>query len=83
LCSHNVVSKRRHRGTIAALDLVVADEGYTAQIGQELKARYIKNGFLIRPLGNVLYLLPPFYISQKELLSAWNEIADSLEELSD
>ncbi len=50
----------RRTGGIVALDLAV-DEGssYFASIGPRLRERAIERGFLLRPLGSVLYAMPP------------------------
>jgi adenosylmethionine---8-amino-7-oxononanoate aminotransferase len=68
---------RRHRqcGTILAFD-VTGDaagegEGYTAAIGQQLKAAFLERDLLIRPLGNTVYLLPPYCITAAQLDAAY------------
>ncbi|MFG1428719.1 adenosylmethionine--8-amino-7-oxononanoate transaminase [Roseixanthobacter glucoisosaccharinicivorans] len=57
----------RRCGTIAALDLKVAKGGYLAEVGPKLRAFFLERGFLVRPLGNVLYLMPPYCITPAEL----------------
>ena len=57
---HPKVKKPRLTGTIAAFDLAVdGPKGYLNHAGKTLKANTMKNGVFIRPLGNVVYLLPP------------------------
>jgi adenosylmethionine-8-amino-7-oxononanoate aminotransferase len=48
----------RVRGSIAAVELDVAG-GYLATVGRDLRRRCLEQGVLLRPLGNVLYALPP------------------------
>ena len=43
--------------------------GYLDGIGPRLTAAFLERGVLIRPLGNVLYLMPPYVISESE--TAW------------
>ena len=43
--------------------------GYLDQIGPRLTAAFLERGLLLRPLGNVLYLMPPYVITEAE--TAW------------
>lgn len=73
------VVHRRLAGTIAALDLSVADSGYRSDVGGRLKKYYWENGLLIRPLGNVVYLLPPYCITEDQLQTAWAGLAEGIQ----
>jgi adenosylmethionine-8-amino-7-oxononanoate aminotransferase len=53
-------------GTILALD-VNAPGGYLAEVGPRMRAAALENGVLLRPLGNVLYALPPLCTSDESL----------------
>ncbi|MGA0392621.1 MAG: adenosylmethionine--8-amino-7-oxononanoate transaminase [Rhodospirillales bacterium] len=64
----------RQTGTIAAIDVKAADSGYTAGIGPALKAYFMERGLLIRPLGNVMYVLPPYCIADEDLHRAYDGI---------
>lgn len=57
----------RRLGTIAALDLKVSDPGYLAGRGPELTAFFHARGILLRPLGNTIYVMPPYCITAAEL----------------
>jgi adenosylmethionine-8-amino-7-oxononanoate aminotransferase len=76
----NRFSALRQCGTIAALDLRVADEGYLAGIGPKLYAFFLARGLLIRPLGNTIYLMPPYCIGAGELAEAYDAIAAAADE---
>jgi adenosylmethionine-8-amino-7-oxononanoate aminotransferase len=70
----------RRRGGIVALDLIPPGEapgGYLAPIGPELRRRAVARGVLLRPLGNVLYALPPACVTDAEC----DEIAAIMREL--
>lgn len=67
---------KRTTGTIAALDLRAGSAGYLAEIGPKLRAFFLERGLLVRPLGNVLYLLPPYCITGDEL----DRLHDAIEE---
>ena len=57
----------RRLGTIAALDLKVPDPGYLAGLGPELTACFHARGILLRPLGNTIYVMPPYCVTAAEL----------------
>ncbi len=57
----------RQLGTITALDLDVADGGYLAGIWPKLYSHFLERGVLLRPLGNTIYVMPPYCITSGEL----------------
>lgn len=61
LASDPRVRDIRHLGGMAALDLVVpeGDGGYLSSRAPTLRRAAIEHGVLLRPLGDVLYALPP------------------------
>lgn len=60
---------RRFRvtGTIAAFDLECADPGYASSLAPRLRDLFLQAGMLIRPLGNTVYLLPPYCITNDQM----------------
>ena len=71
----------RQLGTIAALDLDVRDAGYLADIGPRLYQFFLERGVLLRPLGNTIYVMPPYCIADIELDLVYDAIraaADAL-----
>ena len=56
----------RIRGTIAAIELDVPG-GYLAEKSREMRHKCLDQGVFLRPLGNVLYALPPFGTSDESL----------------
>ena len=77
------VANPRRLGTIAALDIVVEDAGYLSNLAPRLIAFYRDRGVLLRPLGNTLYVMPPYCTTPDELALVWDAIAASLELLGD
>jgi adenosylmethionine-8-amino-7-oxononanoate aminotransferase len=69
-------SNVRQLGTIAALDLVVRDAGYLADIGPRLYRHFLSRGFLVRPLGNTIYLMPPYCSTEAEIEAVYGAIAE-------
>jgi adenosylmethionine---8-amino-7-oxononanoate aminotransferase len=64
----------RQAGTIAALDLVVPASGYLAEAGLRMRKLFRERGLLIRPLGNVLYLMPPYCVTAQEIDHTYDAI---------
>jgi len=50
-------------------------DGYLDGIGPRLTAAFLERGLLLRPLGNVLYFMPPYVITDGEVAWALGEIA--------
>ncbi len=57
----------RRIGTITALDLAVADAGYLAEVGPRFYKASLAQDVLLRPLGNTIYVMPPYCITSAEL----------------
>jgi adenosylmethionine-8-amino-7-oxononanoate aminotransferase len=81
LIDHPRLQNIRVMGTIAAFDVVVSQPGYLNQIGLQLRQKFLDRGFLIRPLGNVLYLIPPYCIEPEELVQIYQAIPKVLSEI--
>ncbi|RUW05656.1 adenosylmethionine--8-amino-7-oxononanoate transaminase [Mesorhizobium sp. M1A.F.Ca.IN.020.06.1.1] len=69
----------RTTGTIAALDLRVGKAGYLAEVGPRLRAFFLERGLLVRPLGNVIYVLPPYCVTSHELDRLYEAIDEAAE----
>jgi adenosylmethionine-8-amino-7-oxononanoate aminotransferase len=67
------VREVRIRGTIAAIELDVIG-GYLADVGRHMRRTCLEKGVLLRPLGSVLYTMPPLCSSQESL----QRIADAM-----
>jgi adenosylmethionine---8-amino-7-oxononanoate aminotransferase len=50
-------------------------DGYLDGIGPRLAARFLDRGLLLRPLGNVVYFMPPYCITDDEVDWTLNQIA--------
>ncbi len=64
----------RHIGTIVALDVAVPDGGYLAGVGPRLYDAFLKRDLLLRPLGNTIYVMPPYCITADELSAVYDGI---------
>lgn len=66
----------RHRclGTVAAFDLASTSARYGDFSGRPLAHFARENGVLIRPIGNVVYVLPPYCVTSAQIDSAFDVI---------
>ncbi|HLJ85547.1 MAG TPA: adenosylmethionine--8-amino-7-oxononanoate transaminase [Candidatus Angelobacter sp.] len=80
LASHPRVEQTRQLGTVAAIELRASDPGYFSSLKPKLYRYFLDRGVLLRPLGNVLYVLPPYVISPADLDYVYSVIEDALEE---
>ncbi len=67
----------RQIGTITALDIAVPDGGYMASIGPALQRQALAMGVLLRPLGNTVYVMPPYCITPDQLDQVYRAIASA------
>ena len=61
-----MVKEVRILGSIAAVELAV-DSGYISSLRAKAIAIGLDHGVLWRPLGNVLYAIPPYCASESSL----------------
>ncbi len=80
------VGEFRRCGMVAAMELVQEQAGKIPYLWQERRGldvyrRALQKGALLRPLGNVVYFMPPLTISRDELTRlleiAWQSIAEA------
>jgi adenosylmethionine-8-amino-7-oxononanoate aminotransferase len=69
------VAGKRRIGTIAAMDIPVSDQGYLASIGPALSRHFRERNVLLRPLGNTIYVMPPYCIDDTDLDAVYDAIA--------
>ena len=72
------ITKPRIMGTIAAFTIDGKDEGYHATIGRAIGEEALRRGLLLRPLGNVVYMMPPYCIAPQALREAWQQLNEIL-----
>jgi adenosylmethionine-8-amino-7-oxononanoate aminotransferase len=70
LSGHNNIANIRQKGTVLALDIIMEDEkgtDYLSDIQPRLYNLALKKNVLLRPLGNTMYVLPPYCIDDEDL----------------
>jgi adenosylmethionine-8-amino-7-oxononanoate aminotransferase len=71
----------RQAGTIAAMDLKTQDPGYLAGVGPRLHAFFQSAHVLLRPLGNTLYVMPPYCVKRDDLDRVYDAIRAAVDAL--
>ncbi|MGB2273880.1 MAG: aminotransferase class III-fold pyridoxal phosphate-dependent enzyme, partial [Flavicella sp.] len=75
--TNKLVKSTRKLGVIFALDLDIEMKRYGG-LRDALFAFFMERGVCLRPLGNTVYILPPFVITNKELEKIYTVIEDAL-----
>lgn len=83
LKNHPKVENVRQTGTIIAWEIKNDEKtSYFNEIGKVLYREFLKRGIIMRPLGNVMYLVPPYCITSEELDFVYRNILDVLDGFS-
>ena len=72
------VKEARILGTILAIELKTETSGYFSEERETAYRFFMSRGILLRPLGNVLYVNPPYCITEIELEVIYNSILEFL-----
>ncbi len=81
LAAQGLAERTRLHGTVAAFDVPNPTSLPDGVIGSRLKREFRTRGLIIRPLGKVIYLLPPYCVTEDELAYAWGQIEEVLKTL--
>ena len=75
---HTLVADVRGIGGVAVLELATSKGGYLDEIGPKLASEFVNRNLLLRPMGNILYFMPPYVITESEVDWAFDQIHDVL-----
>lgn len=82
LMQHPMVENVRQTGTILAWEIKNNTRtSYFNETGKAAYRKFLERGIILRPLGNVLYLVPPYCITSVELDVVYRNIMEVLDEL--
>ncbi|MFV0645857.1 MAG: adenosylmethionine--8-amino-7-oxononanoate aminotransferase BioA, partial [Sphingomonadaceae bacterium] len=81
LGSHPAISGIRQCGTIVALEMGAEEGAYLSDLGPWLLERFRQADVLLRPLGNTVYVMPPYCIEEADLAGIWKEIGSAADNL--
>jgi adenosylmethionine-8-amino-7-oxononanoate aminotransferase len=77
LAAFKTVKHIRLLGTILAFEIVTpGQDTYTNQLADELHRFFRAKRIMLRPLGNTLYILPPYCITNEELGKVYESILE-------
>ena len=87
LRSLSSVGDIRVLGGVGVIELVSdrktkAAGGYLDQVGPRLASAFLEKGLLIRPLGNLVYFMPPYVITESEVAWVLETLANVLKQVT-
>lgn len=68
-------------GGIGIVELESSEAGYLDSLGPRLYQAFLDRGLLLRPLGNVVYFMPPYVITEDEVAWALEQISEVIADL--
>jgi adenosylmethionine-8-amino-7-oxononanoate aminotransferase len=78
--SHPKVTTTRVLGVIFALEIQTeSSASYYGTLRNKLYDFFIENGVILRPVGNIVYILPPYIITDEQLQKVYQVVEKALE----
>lgn len=65
-------------GTLFAFEIVQGQDEYLNSISREITEKALARGVYLRPLGNTVYLMPPYCFTEEELNKVYDVIREIL-----
>ena len=78
VASEASVHSPRQLGTIAAFELG-AGQDYLSDLAPRLLAHFRERDLLVRPMGNTIYVMPPYSITPEQLGTVWTGIREAID----
>jgi adenosylmethionine-8-amino-7-oxononanoate aminotransferase len=79
---HPKIRTTRQTGTILAMEWETgSNTSYFSNLRDRLYTYFLEAGIILRPLGNIIYILPPYCITNDELTYIYRKIEDALNEI--
>ena len=76
---HSKLKNVRQTGTILALEWKTSgDTSYFNGLRDNLYDFFLSHGIILRPLGNIIYIMPPYCINDAELEFIYSKIEEAL-----
>jgi len=81
------IKNLRYIGSIAAFEIYHSQDNksklkYGSTLGNQIRINMLKEGILIRPLGNIVYILPPYCITLKQIINIYKKLFKVISNLS-
>lgn len=78
--SHSKVTATRVLGVIFTLEIQTeSSASYYGTLRNKLYDFFIENGIILRPVGNIVYILPPYIITDEQLQKVYEVVEKALE----
>lgn len=78
--NHPKVTTTRVLGVIFALEIKTdTDASYYGSLRNKLYDFFIENGVILRPVGNIVYILPPYIMTNEQLQKVYQVVENALE----
>jgi adenosylmethionine-8-amino-7-oxononanoate aminotransferase len=71
----------RQQGMILAFDIKTASLKHPTSFSREMFSASLKHGLLIRPIGNTIYVMPPYILSPEEAMQMGTSVQHALEKV--
>ena len=80
ISSHSKVVTTRVLGVIFAMEIKTESQAsYYGTLRNKLYNFFIENGVILRPVGNIVYILPPYVITDAQLQKVYEVVEKALE----
>lgn len=80
IMQHPKIKTTRVLGVIFALEIETATQAaYYGELRNKLYNFFIENGVILRPVGSIVYILPPYIISNEQLEKVYTIVEEALE----
>ncbi|QNF35612.1 adenosylmethionine--8-amino-7-oxononanoate transaminase [Adhaeribacter swui] len=78
IAHHSVIKECRQLGTVLALEFNAGETSYFNNIRQKLYQFALDNQVILRPLGNIIYVMPPYCTTNEQLAQIYQVISGML-----
>jgi adenosylmethionine-8-amino-7-oxononanoate aminotransferase len=76
-----LIQNLRQLGTILAFEIALGKDEYLNTISSTITRKMMELGIYLRPLGNTVYVMPPYCITENELSKVYDAIEKVIENL--
>ena len=80
---HAAVASVRQTGTIVAIEVEAGTTSYHNSLRDIMYRFFLEKKVIMRPLGNIIYILPPYCITDEELAYVYDCIRELLNKVAD
>jgi adenosylmethionine-8-amino-7-oxononanoate aminotransferase len=80
LADHRAIRNARQLGTITAVEIGDPRGAYLSTLGPALLGFFRDRGLLLRPLGNTVYVMPPYCIGDDDLNAIYAAIGEAADQ---